>query len=167
MRRKRWNKASLHTTKSRIERENYARAVHRTGEDPTIVGGDALSGTLSDVNKIGAEMPVAASVPARKSIKNRLALHLIDHWPNYLLALLMTIAGFCVVTANVKLAEINKDLSYQSRAIETNAARIGSVDKRLETISEKVSSLQSVIQSLDDRFTLIIEVFRQSKEVAR
>jgi hypothetical protein len=73
-------------------------------------------------------------------------------------ALLISIIGIAAfsffVTFNIKIAEINKDISFLYTGLDDTAQKI-------EKISDELSSFRSDLKSLDSKFALFIELFKQ------
>jgi hypothetical protein len=157
MKRKKRGSSSSHVSKSPIERNNYTRAVRNTGVNPTIISGSSTVSTLSDVKELNEDIGVESYSPTRENRKNRFILYIKENWPNYIVSIIGIIVFFFFVTANIKLAEINKDISYQSKLLDTNAAKI-------EDVSGKVASLYGEVKSLNDRFMLITDLFGQNRD---
>jgi hypothetical protein len=143
---------SVHTPKSREERNDFIQIIREMNAEPTLPGGQE-EGTLGGDRKPDTRYDTDRST--RKNGRNRFILHIKESWPNYLIGALSVIGVYFFITSNVRLAEINKDISYQSEKLADNTQKI-------EKVAEDVSSFHADLKSLNDRFSLFIELFRQS-----
>jgi hypothetical protein len=81
--------------------------------------------------------------------------NLKETWPTYLISIIGSLTLFFFVIVNVRIAEINKDISFLNTRLDENT-------RKIEKISDELAAFQSDLKSLDSRFALFIELFRQS-----
>jgi hypothetical protein len=143
------SRGSSHRAKTKAERDAYINNLKNSQIDPTTsiddIGGES---TLEDSNGDKANKRPKKT---RKSLSNRIKLHFKEHMVGYAVSLLIFIGVYFLITSKVELAQVNKDLSYQSTEITKTSEK---VDK----ISDDVSFFKSEIKSLNDRFQLFIDL---------
>jgi hypothetical protein len=142
-----------HQAKTKDEREFFVHSIRNTENNPTIpvkniCGESTLTGS--------SEPEINSDKPPRKMNFNRIVLHFKENCVSYLISLTVAVGVYFLVTSRVELAQVNKDLSYQSIEISKTAEK---VDK----IHDEVFSLKSEVRSLNDRFQLIIDLFSQTR----
>jgi len=79
-----------------------------------------------------------------------------------IIAIIGVLALFFFVTMNVKIAEINKDVSYQNNTTNENTRKIDKLSDDIITIREQILILDGKFGSLNDRFAMFIEIFRNN-----
>jgi site-specific DNA-adenine methylase len=128
-------------------------------EEPTIQ--THKGGTLDNFK----ESDTDTGKSGRKYLINRFIIHIKETWPTYLTSIIGMAAFFFFVTFNVKIAEINKDISYLYIRLDDNTRKIEKIADELssfrENVSKDIASFQSDLKSLDSKFDLFIELFRQ------
>jgi chromosome segregation ATPase len=94
--------------------------------------------------------------------------NLKETWPTYLISIIGSLTLFFFVIVNVRMAEINKDISFLNTRLDENTRKIEKISDELAALRENFASLrenmalfQSDLKSLDSRFALFIELFRQ------
>jgi hypothetical protein len=148
-----------HVAKTKRERDEYVKFVRGSGEDHTVPY--AGIGTLRDDDEYSAPEVSGNSRTKRKNRTNRFIIHLKECWPNYAMGGIGALALFFFVTFNVKIAEINKDISYIYGKLDENTRRIEKVSDDIVLVGNNILTLDGGLKSLNDRFTLLIELFRQ------
>jgi hypothetical protein len=145
------NKATyIRSSKHRVEQNNTIQGILRKKEEPTIqTPGD---GTLDSFEEPYTGYDTGSG--GRKHPKNRFIIHIIETWPTYLISIVGVLALFFFVTYNIKIAEITKDISFLYIRLDDNT-------RKIEKISDELSSFRSDLKSLDSKFTLFIELFKQ------
>jgi peptidoglycan hydrolase CwlO-like protein len=77
------------------------------------------------------------------------------------------LALFFFVTFNVRLAEMNKDIAFQNKNLEESAKNIEKISDDVQSLQGKVlddlSLFRGELKSLNDRFALFIDLFRQKE----
>jgi hypothetical protein len=146
-----------HASKSRIERINVIQNILNKEEMPTIqtVG----NGTLDNFEE--QHMEANTGNRGRKDPKNRFIIHIKETWPTYLISIIGLSAFFFFVTFNIKIAEINKDISFLNTRLDDNTRKIEKISDEMDSLKENMVLFQSGLKSLDNRFALFIELFRQ------
>jgi hypothetical protein len=153
--------APSHAAKTKYERDEYINFVQRSGEDHTIP--HVEDGTLRDDNNEYSEMSPKNIGPKRKNIQNRFLIHIKEYWPNYLMGGIGTAALFFFVTFNIKIAEINKDVSYIYEKLNENTRRIEKVSDDVFSLKDDLSTFGAELKSLNDRFHMFIELFSENR----
>jgi len=143
-----------HQTKTKAEREAFARSIRKAENIPTIptqnIGGES---TL-----IGSDEPeININKKPRKTNANRIVLHIKRNWVSYLISIAVFVGMYFLITSRVELARVNSDLSYQSTEIHKTSEKV-------EKIYDDISSFKGEVKSLNDRFQLIIDLFSQPKK---
>jgi peptidoglycan hydrolase CwlO-like protein len=75
--------------------------------------------------------------------------------------ILFSLALFFFVTFNVKIAEINKDITYINGKLDENTRQIESISDDIVLLGNNILTFEGELKSLNDRFILFIELFRQ------
>jgi hypothetical protein len=146
-------RAGSHNVKTRVEREKYARAVRASVEEDTLPY--AGEGTLRDDDKYLSDKDKSYYGPKQKNKTNRIIFHAKEHWHDYLISFIGVMALYFFVTFNVRTAEMSKDIFYIREQINDST-------KKIERVSDEVWNIKSDIQSLTDRFMLLLNLSRQS-----
>jgi hypothetical protein len=152
-----------HLAKNKHERDEYIKFVRSSGEDHTVpyVG----NGTLRDDDEYPDLEYSENGGPKRKNKANRFIIHIKEYWPNYLIGCIGPLALFFFVTFNIKIAEINKDITYINGKLNENTQQIERVSDDIVLLGNNILTLDGKIKSLNDRFTLFIELFRQQGNI--
>jgi hypothetical protein len=147
-----------HFIKSKNEQEHFIRDIMDKKEEPTKPEkgyGTLDKDELDNINEI--------SPMSRKFIKTRLYIHFKEYWYRYLFGLVGGLAIFYFLTLNVKLAEINKDISYQYLNTNENTRKIEKVSDDIILLREQMLILSGDFKSLNDRFAMFIELFKNKE----
>jgi len=144
-----------HVAKTKIERENFLRSVMDSKDEPTRQ--ENRSGTLDSSDQDNGDL----SKIKRRFFRSRFFLHIKDYWPNYLMGTVGVLALFFFVTMNVRLAEINKDISFIYMKVDDNTRKIEKVSDDVSSLREQILLYRGDLKSLDDRFAMFIELFKK------
>jgi len=148
---------SKHTVKNKAERENFKRNIIDTAEESTKE--ETKYGTIDGNEQDNDDNSRKKS---RKFFKNRLYIYIKEYWPQYLLGTVGLLALFFFVTMNVRVAEINKDVSYLYIKTEENTRKIEKLSDDVISLREQMLIINGNVKSLDDRFMMFIELFKKT-----
>jgi hypothetical protein len=153
-----------HASKSRTERNTIIKDILDKKEEPTIQ--TTGNGTLDDFEEQAAEYDLKKQ--RRKYSKNRLIIHIRETWPNYVISVIGILGFFFFITLNIKMAEINKDISFLNYRLDDNTRKMEIIYNEISSLKEKVSenmqSFQSELKLLDGRFAMFIELFNSGSK---
>jgi cell division protein FtsB len=147
------NKTS-HVAKTKKEQNRYASIVLMRKEYPTMP--EEAKGTLGDMSY--DEKAYSDTLGNRSSKKNRLFLHLKNNISSYIVGLvsplILVLALFFFKDFDIRLTNINNDITNQNDKIEQSA-------KNIEKLSDDVNSFKADLKSLNDRFGMFIDLFKK------
>jgi len=150
-----------HVNRSRDEQNQYTRAIMVSDAQPTVPNSQNSQSTLDASTPDATDDRFEYAPKTRKNKRNRLFLHLRDNWLKYVLGVIgsavVSMLVFVFYTVNIKITEINKDISYQAKTLDENAESV-------KQISAEVSSLRATVQSLNDRFDLFIKILKNDNK---
>jgi hypothetical protein len=158
---KRNNIINSHIGKTKFERDEYIKSVLGKREEHTISYQN--NGTLNDDDEYEYPELEKERKEERKNKANRFILFFKEYWPNCVISVVGAFAFFFFVTFNVKIAEMNKDVSFLYNKLDENTRKIEKVSEDVSLLRSDVYSLKSDLKSLNDRFGLFIELFRQGE----
>jgi hypothetical protein len=98
----------------------------------------------------------------RKYFLGRLIYYIKTNWQQCVFAIICAMAVFFFFTMNVRLAVTGNDISHLNKDISRLDSKIDENSKKTEKIADEVNLIRADLKSLNDRFAMFIELFRNN-----
>jgi hypothetical protein len=139
-----------HITKTRIERENFIRSVVDRKDESTRQ--EKGVGTLDNDEPDNDDVPFTNP---RNFPPNRIYRHIRKNWLGYVIGGIFTMLLIFIGTSHAQIEGTRTDIKYINEKVDGNT-------RKIEKVSDDLNSVQSGIKSLNDRFAMFIELFRNT-----